>query len=92
MKTPAAGRWKVAAEISAEVPAKLTLNVRDAKVPLEITPTGGKPAWKIGDLGTLDLPAGESTIQLKPVKADWNGGPELRRFWLTPVQNQTPTP
>ena len=92
VKTPAADKWTVYAEIAAEVPAKLTLSARDAKVPLEITPTGGKQAWKTVDLGTFDLPAGESTIQLKPVKADWKGGPEVRRFWLTPVQNQTPTP
>ena len=92
VKTPAAGTWKVSAEIAAAFPAQLTLSVRDTKVPLDIAPTGGKLAWKTVDLGTLELPAGESTIQLKPVKADWKGGPELRRFWLTPVQNQTPTP
>ena len=50
-----------------------------------MTPTGAKQAWKTIDLGTLDLPAGESTVQLKPVKPDWKRGPDLRRFWLTPV-------
>lgn len=93
VKTPTAGKWKVSAEIAAEVPANLTLNVRDAKVPVpvEITPTGGKQAWKTVDLGTLDLHAGETTIQLKPGK-QWKAGPELRRFWLTPVKNETATP
>ena len=85
VKTPAAGRWKVSAEIATDLPAKLTLSVRDAKVPLEIAPTGAKQTWKTIDLGTLDLPAGESTLQLKPVKSDWKRGPDLRRFSLTPV-------
>ena len=85
VKTPAAGRWTVSAEFAADAPAKLTLTAKDVKVPFEVSPTGGKLAWKTVEIGALDLPAGETTIQLKPVGKDWPPGPNLRRLWLTPV-------
>ena len=46
VKTPAAGRWTVSAEFAADAPAKLTLTAKDVKVPFEVSPTGGKLAWK----------------------------------------------
>ena len=65
----------------------MTLGARDEKISLDIPATGGKSAWKTVELGTLNLPAGETTIQLKPGKGDWKGGPNVRRFVLAPVQS-----
>ena len=86
VKTPAAGKWLVSAEFAAEVPAKLTMTVRNTTQPVAAASAGGKLAWQTVDLGTVELPAGASTLQFKAVKADWKGGPSIRRLWLTPVK------
>ena len=86
VKVPAAGKWAVSAEVATETPVKLVLGVRDQKIPLDVPATGGKLSWKTVELGTLDLPSGESTIQLKPGKGDWKGGPSVRRFYLAPAE------
>jgi len=38
------------------------------------------------DLYTLNLPAGDHTLQLQGVKENWKGGPDVRRVWLTRVK------
>lgn len=86
VRAPKAGRWKVSAELGAEQPAKLTVGIKQKPpVTADISVTGDANSWRVVDLGELDLPALETTLQLKPVREGWQGGPRLRRLWLTPV-------
>ncbi len=87
VRVPKAGRWRVTAEVAAEFPAKLTLNVKQKPVvPVEVAATGGPVVWKTVELGVLEFPAKETTLQLKALKDGWRGGPDLRRLWLEPMQ------
>ena len=87
VRVPKAGRWRVTAEVAAEFPAKLTLSVKQKPVvPVDVAATGGPAVWKTVELGVLEFPEKETTLQLKALKDGWRGGPDLRRLWLEPVR------
>lgn len=87
VRVPTAGRWRITAEIAAEFPSQLTLNVKQKPViPVAIPATGGPAAWKTVELGVLEFPAKEISLEIKALKDNWRGGPNLRRLWLTPAQ------
>jgi alpha-L-fucosidase len=89
VKVPAASRWNVSAEIAAEHPVKLgvALAAKNAAAPkpADVPATGGATAWKPVNLGAIDLPAGESSFKLVPVKDGWKTI-HLRHVTLTPAQ------
>lgn len=90
-RTPEVRKWKVTAEVVATKASKLKLvtkkhaNSDKKEIPVEIAVTGKPGKWKKIDLGTLDLPAGETYFELIPVAKDWNPI-ELKKVILTPVK------
>jgi len=82
---PTAGSWQVSAEFASAEPSKLIL--RSTKTIAKITVPSGADAtrWHTEALSTLNLPAGEQTLQLQGEKDGWKVGPNVRRLWLTPV-------
>lgn len=87
LKTDRAGSWKVTAEVAAAQPAKLTLvSGKETSVPATVEATGGDAEWNTVELGTIELPAGEVTIALKPVAEGWKSL-SVRRIRLEPVLN-----
>lgn len=79
--TPKGGKWQVKAELSANEPTVLLAGLPKKGVKNQIAPTDG---WKTLDLGTIELPAGENVIELRPGTKAWKPI-ELRRVTLTPV-------
>ena len=89
IKTPKAAKWTVSAEIASEKPVQLLLAAgkkptTDGK-PSDVPATGGKQTWKTVELGALELPAGETSFELKAVKEGWNSI-NVRHLWLTPAE------
>jgi len=82
-----AKKWIVTAEVAATKPVKLLLTVGKSKKPttVDIPATGEEKVWKTVPLGTIALPAGESSIELEGVPEKWNPI-EVRQVTLTPEQ------
>lgn len=83
LKTGKAGKWRIEAEVATPHPAKLTLHANKASASAEIPATGPGLVWQTVTLGAIELPAGETTLELKPVKENWKGL-NLRRIRLLP--------
>ena len=93
VKTPASGKWNVTAEIAAQKPVKLILDHATGRkrsdadltklTPVEVAATGGDETWKVRDLGSIELPKGETTLAILAAKEAWSTI-NLRRVWLTP--------
>ena len=86
LKTGQAGKWTVEAEVVAAEAAKLTIGLAKSPTPAEIPATGPGMTWKTVKLGEIDLPAGESTLELKPVEWAWKPV-HLRQLHLTPASD-----
>ena len=84
LKTGKAGKWAVMAEVAAPEASKLTIGLAKSPTPAEIPATGPNLTWKTVKLAEIVLPAGESTLELKPVEKDWKPI-HLRRLQLTPL-------
>ena len=85
LETAKAGKWTVTAEVAATQPAKLTIEASKVSTVAEIAPTG--EGWKTVPLGTISLPAGETSFAIKPVADGWHGI-SLRNVFLTPESSQ----
>jgi alpha-L-fucosidase len=85
VKTDRAGQWKLSAELAAKSAVKLTVEAAKRTWPAEIPATGGAGVWKQVDLGTIELPAGEVSIALKPVAEGWSDL-EVRTVHLAPAE------
>ena len=88
VKCPKAGLWAVCAEIACQNPVKLLLPVKKGNAdgkPIEVPASGGLHQWAKAELGTLELPAGESSFEIHGVKEGWSTI-NLRRVWLRPVK------
>lgn len=84
IRTPTAGKWQVSAEVASEKPSELSLEFHKTKVKAQIPATGGYGVWKQVELGVLELPQGETLLDLKPIQGKWAGA-NLRTLWLKPV-------
>ena len=84
VKTSKPGKWSVQAEVAAPKAAKLTMTSGTASQTVDIPATGGGRAWKTIPMGTIELPAEEAVIDLKPVVDGWSPI-ELRKLTLTPA-------
>lgn len=84
LMTPADRTWRVSAEIASPAATKLNLRNGKTEVAVDIAPTGPGRTWKTVDLGTIALPAGQTSLELIPVKGSWKPI-ELRTVRLTPV-------
>ncbi len=85
LKTPAAGKWTVTAEVAAPVATPLVLAVGKSETPAAIEATGPGLTWKTVTLGTLELPAGQTAFELRGAPSGWKGL-SLRNVWLAPVR------
>jgi alpha-L-fucosidase len=79
-----AGQWRVEADVAAPEASKLHIGVAKDTVPVAIPATGSGMAWKTVTLGEIKLPAGESTLELKPERKAWKPI-HLRKLRMTPV-------
>ncbi|MEI8039583.1 MAG: alpha-L-fucosidase [Verrucomicrobiota bacterium] len=86
ISTPSAGRWQVSAEFASATPATLVLRSTKTVVKVPVPAGADAATWHTVDLYTLNLPAGDHTLQLQGVKENWKGGPDVRRVWLTRVK------
>ena len=84
IKTPAAKTWLVSAEVLAPKAVKLVLKSGKTEVPAEIAATGEIENWTTIQLGSIALPAGETTLGLTPVIKGWNEI-SVRHITLTPI-------
>lgn len=85
LKVPKAQKWIVTAEVAASDPVKLTLDVQKVSIPVEVVATGAGLTWKTVTLGTIELPAGETSFELKGVPEGWKGL-SVRHVWLSPAK------
>jgi alpha-L-fucosidase len=84
LKTGHAGKWKVEAEVAATEPTRLKLNIGETSHATDIPATGPNQSWKTLTLGVIELPEGESVIELKPDSENWKPI-QLRKVTLSPV-------
>ncbi len=83
VKTGKAAKWNIQAEIAATEPTQLILTVGESSQTIDIPATGGDLTWKTIPLGTIELPAEEAVITLKPVPDHWKSI-HLRKLTLQP--------
>ncbi len=84
VKTEQAGKWSVQAEVAAPKATKLTVTIGKSSHTVDIPATGGGRRWQTIHIGTIELPAEEAVIDLKPVADGWSPI-ELRKLTLTPT-------
>jgi alpha-L-fucosidase len=83
VKTGKTAKWNVTAEIAAAEPSKLVLTSGTSSHTIDIPATGGDRTWKTIPLGTIDLPAEEAVLTLKPDPGQWKPI-HLRKLTLQP--------
>jgi alpha-L-fucosidase len=71
LKTGKAAKWNITAEIAAAEPTQLNIRVGTATHSIDIPATGAGMTWKTISLGTIELPAQEAVLELKPVPGHW---------------------
>lgn len=71
LKTGKVAKWNITAEIAATEPTKLNLRVGKTTHTIDIPATGKDTTWKTIPLGTIELPAEETVLELKPVPDHW---------------------
>ena len=84
LKTDAARTWRVEAEIRAAKPAKLRLKNGSTETVADLPATTGD-AFQTLTFGTIALPAGETALELNPVRSHWSPI-DLRTVRLIPVE------
>jgi len=82
VKTGTAGKWVVRAEVAAPKATRLTMHIGGVSHAVEVPATGSGRAWKTIPFGSIELPAGEAVIDIKPVADGWSPL-ELRTLILT---------
>jgi alpha-L-fucosidase len=85
VKTGKAAKWNIQAEIATTEPARIVLTSGTNPLAIDIPATGGDLAWKTIPLGTIELPAEEAVITLKPEPGHWKPI-QLRKLTLQPAE------
>ncbi|MGL5017674.1 MAG: hypothetical protein ACRDBP_06045, partial [Luteolibacter sp.] len=82
---PSAGRWEIEAEVIA--PASVELLVKSGKIEnkVPVAATGDEKSYKTVSLGSIELPAGQTSFELKGVAAGWKPI-QVRRVTLRPAK------
>jgi alpha-L-fucosidase len=83
VKTGKPGTWRIDAELAAPEATQLIFKAGTSTNSVEIPATGSGLSWKTIPCGTIELPAEESVIELKPDPGHWNPI-HLRKLTLTP--------
>ncbi len=86
LKTPAAAKWTVVAEVAAPVATPLVLGVGKTETSVTVEATGPGLSWKNVTLGVIALPAGETAFELRGPQQGWKGL-SVRHVWLSPANN-----
>ncbi len=84
LKTPAATKWVVTAEVAAPAATSLVLAVGKTETPAPVAATGPGLTWATVTLGTIQLPAGEARFDLRGPATGWKPL-SIRHVWLTPA-------
>jgi len=84
LKTPAATKWVVTAEVAAPAVTSLVLAVGKTETPAPVAATGPGLTWATVTLGTIQLPAGETAFELRCAPTGWKPL-SIRHVWLTPA-------
>ena len=85
VKTPSAQKWILTAEIASVKPSQFTLQIKDQQIEVKTPVTGSITNWQIVELARFSLPVGESRLEFLPKKEGWQGGPDIRKVWLSPA-------
>jgi hypothetical protein len=85
VSTPAAKKWEVEAEVIAPAAVELLIKSgkNDTRVP--VAATGDDKTFKTVSLGTLALPAGQTSFQFKGVVRGWQPI-QIRKVTLKPAK------
>jgi alpha-L-fucosidase len=84
VKTETAGKFRFECELACAENSKLAVGLEKSPVPVEIAATGPGITWKTVALGSINLPAGEATVVLKPDMKHWKPV-HLRKLQLVPT-------
>jgi alpha-L-fucosidase len=84
VKTDKAAKWTIQAEIAATEPTKILVTVGKSSHTIDIPATGSGLTWKTIPLGSIELPAEETIIELKPAADQWKPI-HLRKVTLAPA-------
>ena len=81
---PAAGKWTVTAEIATPEKTSLLLAIGKTETRVDVAATGTGLSWQTVTIGEIDLPAGESILELRGVNESWKGL-SIRNLYLKPT-------
>ena len=84
VKTGKRGKWMVQAEVAAPEATQLSVSIGKTKIDSGIPATGEGRTWQTISLGTIELPAEEGVLVLRPANNGWNPI-EIRKLILTPA-------
>ncbi|NBS84350.1 MAG: alpha-L-fucosidase [Verrucomicrobia bacterium] len=85
VKSPTAQRWILTAEIASVKPSQFILQIKDQQIEVKTPATGAITNWQTVELARFSLPVGESRLEFLPKKEGWQGGPDIRKVWLSPA-------
>ena len=84
---PAAGKWEIEAEMIAPAAVELLVKSGKQENKVPVAATGDEKSYKPVSLGTIELPAGQISFELKGVAAGWKPV-QIRRVTLRPANGQ----
>lgn len=87
LKTLKAQKWSVSAEIATPETTTVNILVKKLSVPAVVEATGPGLTWKTVRLGTIELPAGETSFEITAEAKNWKGL-SLRNIWLDPATGE----
>jgi hypothetical protein len=86
VSTPAAGKWQVKAEVNAPKPVELFIKANNVEQKNPVAATeGGDGVFDTRSLGTITLPAGQSSIHIRGEAHNWTPI-QVRKVTLTPAE------
>ena len=85
LKAPVATKWTVTAEVAVPTATALVLTVGKTETAAAVAATGLGLTWQTVTLGTIALPAGVTSFEIKGEASGWKPL-SVRHVWLTPAQ------
>jgi alpha-L-fucosidase len=82
---PSAGRWEIEAEVIAPAAVELLVKSGKKEDKVPVAATGDEKSYKTVSLGSIELPAGQTSFELKGVAAGWKPI-QVRRVTLRPAK------
>ncbi len=85
ISTPTAQTWQIEAEITAPAAVELLVKSGKKQTKVPVTATGDDITYKTVSLGTIDLPAGQSSFEFKGASQGWKPI-QIRKVTLKPAK------